>query len=100
MMIWCRVWLMPEEVNSFRRFAVEEPTDCIRTVILGPRPARSAVPVRLPMGMDSSRVETSEIRARTWSSTTVCRRLNSVMLLFTAVMRPSLSVSKAIIRSY
>ena len=52
------------------------------------------------MGMDSSRVETSEIRARTWSSTTVCRRLNSVMLLFTAVMRPSLSVSKAIIRSY
>ena len=91
---------MPEEVNSFRSFAVEEPTDCIRTVILGPRPDSSAEPVRLPIGMASSRVETSEIRARTSSSTTVCSRLNSVILLLTAVIRPSLSVSKAIIRSY
>ena len=57
-MIWCFVWLMPAEVKALRKLASDEPTDSIRTLILGPRPASSADPVRLPMGMDKSPVGT------------------------------------------
>ena len=79
--IWCFVWLMPAEVNAFSKLAEEEPTDSIRTEIRGPRPARSTEPLRLPTGMDSSRVETWSIRARIMSKILDCNRLKAAMLL-------------------
>ena len=49
---------MPAEVKALRKFASDDPTDSIRTVMRGPRPASSVEPVRLPMGMDRSPVGT------------------------------------------
>ena len=85
---------MPEEENWLSKRAVAVPTDCIRTWRQGPRPASSGEPVSVPMGMDRSVVDTSAMRCRISSAMAACRRLNSAMLLFSAVTRPSASLSK------
>ena len=90
---------MPAEAKAFSKCAEDEPTDCILMCRSGPRPASSGEPVRLPSGMASSRVETSESLCSTSASTADCNRLNSAMLLLTAVMCPSLSFSSEIRRS-
>ena len=91
---------MPAEVKALRKFASDDPTDSIRTVMRGPRPASSVEPVRLPMGMDRSPVGTWLMRVRTVSRISACRWLKAAMLLCTAVMWPSVSFSKDTRPSY
>ena len=66
----------------------------IFTFSFGPRPASSGEPVSVPMGMDKSVVDTSAMRWRISSEIDACRRLNSAMLLFSAVTWPLASLSK------
>lgn len=85
---------MPADVNAFSKCALDEPTDCIRTRISGPRPAKNGEPSSVPTGTESSFVVTSESFSSTSSMMADCKRLNSAMLLLTAVIFPSLSFSK------
>ena len=70
--------------------------DCILTVRLGPRPTSRAEPVRVPTGMLRSM---SDIWSRRVSTSWVMadwRRLNSAMLLCSAVTWPVSSFSREI----
>ena len=92
--IWCRVWLIPAAEKALRRLASVEPTACIRTRMQGPRPASRVEPVRVPTGMDSSLVDTSDSRRRISSAIWDRRRLKAAMLLSRAATRPVSSFSR------